>query len=188
MVKKIFYIFLSIIILIGIYLTIFELILYNFHSPINSKIIEPTEHYNTWIYLLHQKYMGFIESDLLNIKEKRHLLDVKRVFKATHILWIISSSLGFLLFIIFFKKTLKYIIIFGLTLNSLSLLLSFNFLNSFNFFHSLFFKQNSWIFLKNSLLIKWFPLIYFQEFFAIFLLLSFSLFALFRIVSIKASL
>ena len=188
MVKKIFYIFLSLIVLTGIYLSIFEILLYNFHSPLDEKIINPSALYTTWTYLLHQKYITFIELDLLNIHEKRHLLDVKRVFKATYILWMLSASLGFLILIIFFRKVLKYIALFGLSLNTLSLLLSFNFLNSFELFHALFFKQNSWIFLKNSLLIEWFPLIYFQEFFSLFLVLSFSLFALFRILSIKASL
>jgi len=188
MVKKTFYIFLSIIVLTGIYLTLFEILLYNFHSPIDAKIINPNAQYTTWTYLLHQKYITFIELDLLNIHEKRHLLDVKRVFKATYITWMLSASLGFLILVIFFKKVIKYIALFGLTLNTLSLLLSFNFLNSFKLFHALFFKQNSWIFLKDSLLIEWFPLIYFQEFFSLFLLLSFSIFVLFRIIAIKVSL
>jgi len=188
MVKKTFYITLSIIVLTGIYLSIFELLLYNFHSPINSKIIEPLAHYNTWMYLLHQKYISFIEVDLLNIHEKRHLLDVKRVFKTTYILWMLFSSLAFVILVIFFRRVVKYIALFGLSLNTLFLLLSFNFLNCFELFHTLFFKQNSWIFMKNSLLIEWFPLVYFQDFFSFFLLLSFSFFILFKIISIKASL
>ena len=188
MVKKTFYIFLSLIVLTGIYLTVFELLLYNFHSPIDGKIINSSAHYTTWTYLLHQKYITLIELDLLNIHEKRHLLDVKRVFKATHILWMISSSLAFLILTLFFRRVIKYIALFGLSLNTLFILLSFNFLNCFELFHVLFFKQDSWIFLKDSLLIEWFPLVYFQEFFSLFLVLSFSLFALFRILSIKASL
>ena len=178
MVKKIFYIFLSLIVLTGIYLSLFELLLYNFHSPFNEAIINPSAHDATWTYLLHQKYITFIELDIFNIHEKRHLLDVKRVFKTTHILWMLTASLGFLILVIFFRKVIKYITLFGLSLNSLLLLLSFNFLNSFELFHSLFFKQNSWIFMKNSLLIEWFPLVYFQEFFALFLGVSFFIFVL----------
>ena len=185
MVKKIFYIFLSLIVLTGIYLTVFELLLYNFHSPFNEAIINPSAYSATWRYLLHQKYITFIELDLFNIHEKRHLLDVKRVFEITYTLWIFFASLSFLILVTFFRKVVKYIALFGLTLNSLLILLSFNFLNSFELFHSLFFKQNSWILMKNSLLIEWFPLIYFQEFFALFLGVSFFIFVLFRIVSIK---
>jgi hypothetical protein len=186
MVKKTFYICLSLIVLTGIYLSIFEFLLYHFHSPFNVKVINTSAYNTTWIYLLHQKYMTFIELDLLNIHEKRHLLDVKRVFKMTYMLWMLSASLGFLILTVFFQKIIKYIAILGLSLNTFALLLSFNFLNSFELFHALFFKQNSWIFLQNSLLIQWFPLIYFQEFFSLFLLLSFFFFALLRTVDIKA--
>jgi len=188
MVKKTLYIIFSIIVLIGIYLSIFELLLYHFHSSLNSTIIEPLAHFTTWSYLLHQKYITFIELDLLNIHEKRHLLDVKRVFKITYMLWMLTGSLGFLILVLFFKKVIKTIALFGLSLNTLILLLSFNFLDCFELFHYLFFKDNSWIFLHNSLLIEWFPLSYFQEFFSFFLLLSFSLFMLLRVLSIKASL
>jgi hypothetical protein len=176
------------IVLLGIYLSIFELLLYNFHSPLHSKVIEPLAHDKTWSYLLHQKYMCFIELDILNIHEKRHLLDVKRVFKTTHTLWMITGSLAFIILIVFFRKVIKSIALLGLSLNTLFILISFNFLNCFSWFHSLFFKENSWILLKNSLLIQWFPLNYFQEFFSLFLLLSFSFFLLFKMISIKASL
>jgi uncharacterized membrane protein len=188
MVKKIFYIFLSLIVLIGIYLNIFEFLLYNFHSPTNGKIIHPLAYNSVWTYLLHQKYITLIELDILNIHEKRHLLDVKRVFNTTYILWFFSASLSFLILTVFFKKVIKYVGILGLSLNIFTLILSFNFLNSFELFHTLFFKENSWIFMQNSLLIRWFPLIYFQEFFALFLLLSSPFFVLFIRVTSKSSL
>ena len=188
MVKRTLYIIFSIIVLIGIYLTVFELLLYNFHSPLDSEIKEPLAHFITWSYLLHQKYITFIELDLLNIHEKRHLLDVKRVFKITYMLWMLTGSLGFLILVLFFKKLIKTIAIFGLSLNAVLILLSFNFLDCFELFHYLFFRDNSWIFFQNSLLIEWFPLNYFQEFFSFFLLLSFSFFILLKILSVKASL
>ena len=188
MVKKTFYIFLSLIVLTGIYLSTFEFLLYHFHSPIYGEIINPSAHNTTWTYLLHQKYITFIELDLLNIHEKRHLLDVKRVFNTTYILWMLSASLGFLILTVCFRNVIKYIATIGLSLNTFALLLSFNFLNSFELFHTLFFKQNSWIFLQNSLLIQWFPLVYFQDFFSLFLVLTFSFFLLFRTIAIKASL
>ena len=181
MVKKTIYFILAIILLTAIYLTLFELLLHNFHYPFNTPIKDPITHSNTWIYLLKQQYISLIEVDAFNINEKRHLLDVKRVLETTHFLWIIFSSFTLLLLIISFikkilKKVLNYSIAIGAVINTLFIILSFNFLNSFNGFHKLFFAQNSWNFPKNSLLIDCFPLLYFQEFFALFLILSFLIF------------
>ena len=178
MVKKIIYFILAITLLIAIYLTLFEILLYNFHYPFNSPIKDPTTHTHTWIYLLKQHYISLIEVDAFNIHEKRHLLDVKRILETTHLLWIIVSSFTLLItLLLFIKKELKNIlkqsIIIGTAINTLLIMLSFNFLNSFNTFHKLFFTKNSWSFPKNSLLIDCFPLLYFQEFFALFLILSF---------------
>jgi len=183
MVKKLFYFLLAITLLIAIYLTIFEFLLSNFHSPFNSEIKEPTAHNATWIYLLKQHYITFIEIDLFNIHEKRHLLDVKRVLDRTYSIWITLLSLTLLILIISFiknwiKKLLQYVVVIGTTINIFLTLLSLNFLNSFNLFHSLFFAQNSWSFPNNSILIECFPLLYFQEFFLFFLILSFLIFIL----------
>ena len=183
MVKKIFYIFLSFIVLIAVYLTVFEVLLYTFHSPFNREIVNQSAHDTTWRYLIYQKYITFIDLDLFSIYEKRHLLDVKRVFQTTYTIWIVFSSLAFLILVIFFKKIANYIATLGFSLNILLLLISFNFLDSFKLFHSLFFKSNSWIFMKDSPLIEWFPLIYFQEFFFLFIVLSFFIFILFKVVS-----
>lgn len=182
MLKMLLYLTLAIIILLSIYLSIFEFLLYSFHSPFNSSIKEPLAHSSTWTYLLHQQYISFIEVDIFNIHEKRHLLDVKRVFEQTYSLWMFFTSLASLIFIFFLikirksiKKLLTYTIVLGVTINSLFILFSLNFVEHFKFSHTLFFTQNSWIFSENSLLIEWFPLSYFQEFFLLFLLLNFSI-------------
>jgi len=181
MVKKLLYLLLTMVILTTIYITTFELILYSFHAPFFSTIKEPTIHNATWTYLLKQQYISFIELDAFNIHEKRHLLDVKRVFEQTYTLWLALSSIS--LFIIFivkvkyqFKTLLTYLSRIGLFINILFTIISLNFLNRFIYFHTLFFPQGTWSFPKESLLIKWFPLLYFQEFFILFLILTSSLF------------
>ena len=183
---KIFlYIFISFIVLIAIYLTVFELLLHHFHFSLNSEINKPTVNSSIWRYLLHQKYIAFIDLDLLTIHEKRHLLDVKRVLNKTAILWITFSSLSFFILIVFFRKIVKIIALLGMALNGLFLLLTFNFLNAFQFFHTLFFRHQSWVFLKDSLLIECFPLLYFQEFLAFFLLLTSLIFFIFLKIRLK---
>jgi uncharacterized membrane protein len=185
MVNKFLFFLLAFIILIAIYLSLLELLLYSFHSPFNSTIQEPFSHQSTWIYLLKQQYMSFIELDTLNIHEKRHLLDVKKIFEKIHDLWLIFSFLTALIVVVFIAKLdtqrktlLKYIYILGVTFNTLVMLLMFNFLTNFIFLHTLLFSKNTWNFSENSILIEWFPLIYFQEFIVLFLLLSFLIFFL----------
>jgi hypothetical protein len=185
--NKIFFFILATLILIGIYLSLFELLLYSFHSPLNSCIETPFLHQKTWTYLLEQKYISFIGLDIFSIHEKRHLLDVKRVFEQTYNLWLLFMSLTTFIVLILtikfkfkskFNVLLKYIYTLGFVLNTLLLLFMFSFLNSFKFIHTLFFSSNTWYFSQNSLLIKWFPLQYFQEFVTFFLLLSFLTFLL----------
>ena len=187
MVKKLLYFILATLLLVTIYLTIFELLIYNFHSPFNSNIKEPIAHHTTWIYLLKQHYITFIELDIFNIHEKRHLLDVKKVFEKTYIIWLmvisISSIITLILMVKFkdnINKSLIYLYRIGFTINILLITLNLNFLNSFSYFHTLFFTKNTWTFPKNSILIEWFPLSYFQEFFSLFLILTFSLFFFIR--------
>jgi hypothetical protein len=172
MVKKFFYFSLAIIIVISIYLSLFEVLLYYFHSPLTHSIEDPLKQQATWTYLLHQKYLSFIEIDAYTIHEKRHLLDVKRFFEKVHIVWITFTFFSLIILPIFFKHLIKIIIYLGITINTLFILFSLNFINSFDFLHTLLFTKNSWVFNKESKLIEYFPLIYFQEFFILFLGLS----------------
>ena len=185
MVNKFLSFILASLLLITIYLSLFELLLYTFHSPFQSHIEEPFLHHTTWIYLLQQKYISFIELDIFTIYEKRHLLDVKRVFEETHQVWILFLFLTGSLLLLFIAKLktqlstlLQYLYLLGFIFNSILTLFIFNFLNSFKFFHTLLFSANTWSFAPTSLLIKWFPLRYFQEFTLLFLFLSFLLFLL----------
>jgi uncharacterized membrane protein len=45
-------------------------------------------------------------------------------------------------------------------------------LDSFKLLHKLLFPNGTWIFPPNSILIEWFPLEYFVEFFIIYILLN----------------
>jgi integral membrane protein (TIGR01906 family) len=163
-----------------ILLSSFELTLHLFHSPFNSIIIEQNAHQLTWNYLLKQRYISFIDLDIFTISEKRHLLDVKRVFDNIYSIW---STLLYIitpitLFLYLKSKrelflALSYSVRVGVVVNIISIIVSINFLDSFKLLHKIIFTNNSWIFKPNSILIEWFPISYFIEFFSIFTLLNF---------------
>jgi uncharacterized membrane protein len=164
-------------------LSSFELTLFFFHSPFGSTIIEPQAHSITWIYLLKQKYISFIDLDIFNIYEKRHLLDVKRLFEKIYSLWIIISAISLSLLLFFYLRSrekffliLRYSSIVGSITTLIYLLILFNFLENFTYLHQLIFPHYSWIFPPNSILIEWFPLSYFQEFAIIMVLIYLGLF------------
>jgi uncharacterized membrane protein len=170
------YILSAILLSLALLLSSFEITLFLFHSPINSDIIEPKAHTITWRYLLEQKYMAFIDLDSFTLYEKRHLLDVKRLFDKLFSIWILLSSvvLSTIIFFYFidrrgFSLIFRYNFFIGLSLILFFAFIMSNFLDNFSFFHQLIFSENSWIFPDNSLLIEWFPIIYFQEFIVIML-------------------
>ena len=172
---KIVYIILALFISLTILLSSFELTLFIFHSPFGSDIIHPKAHTLTWIYLLKQHYISLIDLDIFDINEKRHLLDVKRVFEQIYFIWKIMSIVTLSLAIIFYRRLseiLKYTINIGVIISILLIIISFDFLDSFSFLHQMIFPHNSWIFQPNSILIIWFPLSYFIEFFVIFMLFN----------------
>ncbi|HHB94225.1 MAG TPA: DUF1461 domain-containing protein [Campylobacterales bacterium] len=172
---RIVYTLLSIIILLAILLSSFELTLLLFHSPFGSDIIYPKAHSLTWIYLLKQQYITLIDLDIFDINEKRHLLDVKRVFEQIYFIWKIISIVSLSIFILFYRKLsiiIRQTFIIGIIINILLIIISFNFLDSFSFLHQMIFPHNSWIFQPSSILIIWFPLSYFIEFFLIFILFN----------------
>jgi uncharacterized membrane protein len=171
---RVLYILCAILFSLALLLSSFELTLFLFHSPINSDIIEPKAHSLTWIYLLKQKYITFIDLDIFTLHEKRHLLDVKRLFEKIYSIWIILSTLSILSIISLYLKAKKsfflvfrYSFFIGLIVTLLSIFIATDFLDSFKLLHQLLFPQHSWVFPNGSILIEWFPLSYFQEFLAI---------------------
>jgi|AAUQ01.1.fsa_nt_gi hypothetical protein len=167
----------SILIYIVISLSSFIFLLYTFHSPFGYDIVELKAHNLTWTYLIKQKYISFIDLDIFSIHEKRHLLDVKRLFSRIYEFWIISSVVSILLLTFFYLKcfireVFRYVIYIGVFINSLLVISSLFFRNSFELLHRVLFPVNSWIFPENSILIKWFPLEYFVEFFLLYIFLN----------------
>ncbi len=165
------------IIFLAITLTIFEFLLYNFHSPFNQDILNPKAHTLTWTYILKQKYITFIDLDIFSIHEKRHLLDVKRLFEKIYTMWLIFTiSSVVITILIYFKgwieEVFRYFFYIGVVINSIFIISSLFFLDSFKFLHKIIFPYNSWIFPPDSILIEWFPISYFIEFFILFIALN----------------
>ncbi|CAA6816054.1 MAG: Unknown protein [uncultured Sulfurovum sp.] len=187
MVKTFFSFLFTLIVLISIYLSIFELLLYSFHSPFGVAIKNPIIHEQTWTYLLHQQYISLIEIDNYTIYEKRHLLDVKKLLEQTYNLWLFFIILSSIILIKFFHQIIQNLIFIGIIFNLLLIVLSLNFIKIFDLLHSLLFTNNSWVFSSDSLLIESFPLLYFQHFFALFLIITFLIFFLVQKILLKYS-
>jgi len=177
--KKLSYTFVSFVITIGIFLTLFEVSLYTFQEAIGIPLKEANTHAITWMYLLEQKYVTLIDLDVYTIHEERHLLDVKRLLNTTFTFWLISIGLiafGLIIFKAQSREIIKGSVKFGLIIIFLLVLASIDFTQSFHLFHSFFFNPQTWVFPDSSMLIKVFPLVYFQQFFIVLLASSFVLF------------
>jgi len=159
--------------LMTVYLSIFELLLFTFQAPLGTNLADHTAYDSIWNYLLRQEYQSFIDLDELTLHEKRHLLDVKRILDETHILWMMLLPFALLSFVFFFSKIRDYFLISAFFFKfMLIVLFGYDFLASFEHFHALLFVSNSWTFTEDTVLIKLFPLNYFQEFLMLFCLLS----------------
>jgi len=174
---KILYYILAIVLFLAFSFTVFELLLHTFHSSFNQDIPNPKAHTLIWIYLLKQKYITFIDLDIFSIHEKRHLLDVKRLFEKIYTIWLIFtiSSVVITIFIYFkgwIGEVFRYFLYIGVAINSIFIISSIFFLDSFKFLHKILFPYNSWIFPPDSILIEWFPISYFMEFFILFIVLN----------------
>ncbi|HHH19214.1 MAG TPA: DUF1461 domain-containing protein [Campylobacterales bacterium] len=159
-------------------LSSFEFTLLYYQSPLKGIGIELKAHQLLWEYLLKQHYISLIDLDCLTLHEKRHLLDVKRVFETLDRVWIVASFFSLVFFLIIFVydrkrlfQLLQYTFSLGLFVVILALVITMSFSQYFTLLHLWLFPQNSWIFPEESLLIRWFPLEYFQEFFGLVLCL-----------------
>ena len=140
-----------------------------------------------WDYLLHDPIFSLPNTTLLDIRSRRHLLDVKKVISNTQqLLIILSLLLPLLLF--WRRKQIKvigcYVAYLGFTfLCVLSGISLFAFRFFFNALHQLFFPAQTWIFAPDSVLIQLFPLTYFQYFTGIGMGISLLLFSVLFIFS-----
>ncbi len=64
--------------------------------------------------------------------------------------------------------------------------MAFDFLENFKWLHQLMFPKSSWIFPEDSILIVWFPLLYFKQFFLMVLFLNSSLLIFSRLAMNKS--
>ena len=132
-----------------------------------------------FIYLLGHHSTGLLNADYLNIAEKRHLLDVKRLLIDSKSLFK-YSFLGNISFLLLFRKHLyktplfKYVTALGFSTILASILLTtwLGFKELFTLLHTPFFNNNTWLFPKDSLLIQLFPIEYFYQFALLYVTLT----------------
>lgn len=134
---------------------------------------------STWHYLLAEPYEHLMNSKAYSIKERRHLLDVKRLindvkqgllftaglFLVLMLLLVMSKQLSKAFFLQ--TSTISVMVVVGLGILGM---VFFNYF--FNHLHTFFFHGGTWVFEETSPLIKLFPYRYFQEFFVIFFLIA----------------
>jgi len=171
-------------IVIFVYLLIWHIMLYGYIAFFSNDLESLKK---TIIhYLLIQHSIDFLQINELNIYERRHLFDVKLLFRSLSHLFLYITSYNVVFFIIakqYEKRiTIKWRWVSYLGLLPLiiisSLILAFGFSPIFNDLHSFFFPPNSWIFPKDSTLIQLFPLNYFLQFALIYLLFLLTTFLL----------
>lgn len=155
-----------------------------FYHPTPSPALSITNVF-VWDYLLHDPIFALPNTTLLDIRSRRHLLDVKKVISDTQQL-LLTLSVLLILLLFWQRKQIKVIgcyaaylgFAFLCVLSSVSL---FAFRFVFNALHQLFFSAKTWFFSPDSVLIQLFPLTYFQYFtgleISICLLVFFGLFA-----------
>lgn len=129
-------------------------------------------------YLLNHHYNGLLNVNYLNITEKRHLLDVKRLFANTLQLFQ-YSVLGHLTLLLLFRKKLSGLLLLQIlvttggmiVITSAALISIFGFKEIFSLLHKPFFVENTWLFSEESTLIHLFPSEYFYQFLFIYTLI-----------------
>lgn len=132
-------------------------------------------------YLVYAPYSGFLEVDYLNLPEKRHLLDVQRLFSVLEQgFW---GLLGLALLLLFFIRRICWhcvgLIGFCLLLLPLVLMAWQGFIPLFIWLHTVFFPPNTWVFPDESLLIQFFPLAFFLRFGLVYIALLLFVFGAF---------
>ncbi len=121
---------------------------------------------------------------LYNDRELEHMLDVKKVYRASMLVWEVSIAIVLILAIwawrakwmdLYLKGLVRggvlTLVLFGLVV--LSILTLFNYF--FIIFHELFFKSGSWTFLYSDTLIRLYPERFFQDVFLLGGVLSLAL-------------
>jgi len=144
------------------YLTIFLNSLFIIGNPLrlyylykNDKNYEIKMKTTLYVYNINN-----ILPDSYNLSEKNHFYDVRIIIRKFYFLTIICN-----IFFDYISQSILIILFFIL----INILILVNFKNNFdklwNKLHYLFFKNNSWLFPRNSLIIKLFPLNFWKRLF-----------------------
>lgn len=183
---KTFFILLVIVIPFALYLTNLKSTVFNeefYHKEFQKYKIydkfpgEDIEKINSDLlnYLRYEEKNKEINSDFFNEKEKKHLIDVKRLIQSGLLLLNISFIIFVLLMIVFIyyskkniMKNIGKIFLYGGVLTFmiigiflLSIRFGFNFV--FNLFHNAFFKPGTWTFGLDENIINLYPSGFFYD-------------------------
>jgi integral membrane protein (TIGR01906 family) len=161
--------------LLAVWLFVFQILLHGYR---------PSEAYTVsmiYEYLLIEPYTYLPNMSFVDIKERRHLLDVKRLLIVAE--W--GSMLSLVVFLLLsfasslFKSAANFFMLLSRmgkycfwfnTFVAIAILIFFE--KYFLLFHEVFFKQGTWIFRESGTLVNLFPLDFFQRFVFLFLFFS----------------
>ena len=156
----------------AIMLTWFHALLYGFHPALPDEL-QPLSRW-LWDYLLYNPYFDLPNTDLLTLRERRHMLDVKYALHDIRQTWWFSIGVWLGLLVAQYRPiaqrrlALRMSLYVGMSIIGIAAIMAvIDFHASFNLLHHLFFTDHSWVFPAGSLLIQLFPLHYFQQFFVI---------------------
>lgn len=166
-----FYVFLiSVAAVPAIMLLCFHFLLYVFHPQLTVDLQENSQ--QVWAYLLRDNGLTLPDLAFLDMRGRHHMLDVKRILvELRHVWWIVTVVFLALSVLQLRHKdwlpgTLRWSAYAGLgILLAGGLLAVTNFRWAFIMLHYLLFTEQTWIFAADSILIRLFPLSYFQQFF-----------------------
>ncbi|WP_287604706.1 DUF1461 domain-containing protein [Thiothrix sp.] len=165
--SKYYLFFVSIAIAATLMLIVFHGLLYWYQPVPKSELA--VLHDWVWHYFLVEPMPVLPNTDLLDMRSRRHLLDVKIILNNLWGTLLISILVSLFLLVRFrheLKKLTKHVFYVNILIFSGFVILVFlDFRSAFVEVHYLLFPVNSWFFAQDSLLIQLFPLGYFQQFF-----------------------
>lgn len=154
----------------SIMLAAFHLLLHTQRPEISPELQASSQW--VWQYLLHEPTLHLPNTSLLDISARRHLLDVKRILVTFQHTTLILAVFGAVLVFLQARPAARLLHLLGWTgrmgmsLMAIGMILGIvDFRWAFIQLHKLLFLERTWVFPDDSLLIRLFPLEYFQQFF-----------------------
>ncbi|MBJ6611367.1 MAG: DUF1461 domain-containing protein [Candidatus Thiothrix moscowensis] len=154
----------------SIMLAAFHLLLHTQRPEISPELQASSQW--VWQYLLHDSVLNLPNTSLLDMSARRHMLDVKRILATFQQATLLLAAVGGLLLILQarpaanLRRLLDWSGRMGMSLMAVGMVAaSVDFRWAFILLHKLLFLERTWVFPDDSLLIRLFPLEYFQQFF-----------------------